>query len=136
MAATDIVDPVREFLAADSHPLLIDGERVPAADGRTFDTPDPSTGERHVGVTCGPVSIVSGADREFERPPCRSSSTGVRTTDGRCAVLRCAHGALAQGARSRSESPSVPSARHCPVSAPNCDESRQANCPIRAEGQP
>ncbi len=46
MAATEIVDSVREFLAAESHSLLIDGEWVPAADGRTFDTPDPSTGER------------------------------------------------------------------------------------------
>jgi acyl-CoA reductase-like NAD-dependent aldehyde dehydrogenase len=46
MAATLIVDSVREFLAADTHPLLIDGEQVLAAEGRTFDTPDPSTGER------------------------------------------------------------------------------------------
>src|SRR5213083_3258189 len=46
MAATEIADPVREFLAADVHQLLIDGERAPAADGRTFETPDPSTGER------------------------------------------------------------------------------------------
>src|SRR3954453_12061189 len=46
MAATEIADPVREFLAADVHELLIAGERVAAADGRTFDTPDPSTGER------------------------------------------------------------------------------------------
>src|SRR3954453_11065857 len=46
MAATEIADPVREFLAADTHELLIGGERVAAADGRTFDTPDPSTGER------------------------------------------------------------------------------------------
>src|SRR5205823_3140386 len=46
MAATEIADPVREFLATDVHELLIDGERRPAADGRTFDTPDPSTGER------------------------------------------------------------------------------------------
>src|SRR3954466_14798772 len=46
MAATEIADPVREFLAADTHELLIDGERAAAADGATFDTPDPSTGER------------------------------------------------------------------------------------------
>src|SRR3954451_7904497 len=46
MAATEIADPVREFLAADTHELLIGGERVAAADGRTFDTPDPATGER------------------------------------------------------------------------------------------
>jgi len=46
MAATEIADPVRQFLAADTHELLIGGERVAAADGRTFATPDPSTGER------------------------------------------------------------------------------------------
>src|SRR3954466_8554395 len=46
MAATEIADPVREFLAADTHELLIDGERAAAADGATFDTPDPATGER------------------------------------------------------------------------------------------
>jgi hypothetical protein len=40
MAATLINDSVREFLAADTHPLLIDGERVRTADGRTFDTPE------------------------------------------------------------------------------------------------
>src|SRR4051794_968484 len=46
MAATEIADPVREFLASDEHHLLIGGDRVPAAGGRTLDTPDPSTGER------------------------------------------------------------------------------------------
>jgi acyl-CoA reductase-like NAD-dependent aldehyde dehydrogenase len=35
--------PAREF-AARQHQLLIDGEWVPAADGRTFETVDPSTG--------------------------------------------------------------------------------------------
>src|ERR1700693_517215 len=44
----------REF-ASRPHELLIDGERVPAADGRTFETFDPSTGRpitqiAHAGV--------------------------------------------------------------------------------------
>ncbi len=61
MTATQIVDPVRELLAADSHPLLIDGERVSAADGRTFDTPDPSTGERLATVSHGGAEDVDRA---------------------------------------------------------------------------
>jgi acyl-CoA reductase-like NAD-dependent aldehyde dehydrogenase len=36
-------EPAREF-AARQHQLLIDGEHAPAADGRTFETVDPSTG--------------------------------------------------------------------------------------------
>jgi acyl-CoA reductase-like NAD-dependent aldehyde dehydrogenase len=61
MAATEIFDPVREFLAADTHALLIDGQRVPAADGRTFDTPDPSTGERLATVSHGGAEDVDRA---------------------------------------------------------------------------
>ena len=57
LAATEIADPVREFLAAERHRLLIDGEWVAADDGRTFDTPDPSTGER-----LATVSYASAAD--------------------------------------------------------------------------
>src|SRR3954466_12855414 len=70
MAATEIADPVREFLAADSHELLIDGERVAAADGATFDTPDPSTGERPATVsqagTEDAARAVAAARRAFE----------------------------------------------------------------------
>src|SRR3954462_10657207 len=70
MAATEIADPVREFLAADSHELLIDGERVAAADGATFDTPDPSTGERLATVSqAGAEDVdraVAAARRAFE----------------------------------------------------------------------
>jgi acyl-CoA reductase-like NAD-dependent aldehyde dehydrogenase len=70
MAATEIADPVREFLSADEHHLLIDGERVPAADGRTFDTPDPSTGERLATVShAGEPDVdraVGAARRAFE----------------------------------------------------------------------
>jgi acyl-CoA reductase-like NAD-dependent aldehyde dehydrogenase len=70
MAATEIADPVREFLAADTHKLLIDGERSPAADGRTFETPDPSTGERLATVShAGAQDVdraVDAARRAFE----------------------------------------------------------------------
>src|SRR3954451_8465496 len=70
MAATEIADPVREFLAADTHKLLIDGERSPAADGRTFETPDPSTGERLATVShAGAQDVdraVQAARRAFE----------------------------------------------------------------------
>src|SRR6185312_10180395 len=61
MAATEIADPVREFLAADEHQLLIGGERVAAADGRTFDTPDPATGERLATVSHGGPADVDKA---------------------------------------------------------------------------
>src|SRR3954454_6109051 len=70
MAATEIADPVREFLATDTHELLIDGERVAAADGATFDTPDPSTGERLATVSqAGAEDVdraVAAARRAFE----------------------------------------------------------------------
>src|SRR3954468_5668848 len=61
MAATEIADPVREFLAADEHQLLIGGERVAAADGRTFDTSDPSTGEGLATVSHGGAADVDRA---------------------------------------------------------------------------
>ena len=61
MAVTEIVDSVCEFLAAESHSLLIDGEWVPAADGRTFDTPDPSTGERLATVSYAGAEDVDRA---------------------------------------------------------------------------
>src|SRR4051794_2197033 len=70
MAATEIADPVREFLAADTHELLIDGERVAATGGATFDTPDPSTGERLATVSqAGAEDVdraVAAARRAFE----------------------------------------------------------------------
>ena len=67
MAATEIADPVREFLAADTHLLLIDGERVPAADGRTFDTPDPATGERLATVSHAGAQDVDRAVQAARR---------------------------------------------------------------------
>src|SRR5215212_10143225 len=48
-------DPARRFLAG-PHELLIGGARVPARDGRTFETLDPATG--------GAIAEVSHAGRE------------------------------------------------------------------------
>src|SRR3954468_20646976 len=67
MAATEIAAPVREFLAADTHQLLIDGERAPAADGRTFETPDPSTGERLATVSHAGAQDVDRAVQAARR---------------------------------------------------------------------
>ena len=38
-------DAARSFLQNSHHDLLIGGERTGAADGRTFETLDPATGE-------------------------------------------------------------------------------------------
>ena len=43
--AEALSDAAREFVAAGPHKLLIGGERLEAADGRTFATIDPATGE-------------------------------------------------------------------------------------------
>ncbi len=48
-------DAAREF-AGRAHELLIDGEHVPAADGRTFETLDPATGR--------PITTVAQAGTE------------------------------------------------------------------------
>jgi acyl-CoA reductase-like NAD-dependent aldehyde dehydrogenase len=58
-------EPAREFASREHH-LLIDGERAPAADGRTFETVDPSTGRpiaqvAHAGVQ--DVDRAAGAAR-------------------------------------------------------------------------
>src|SRR3954447_22630559 len=70
MAATEIADPVRECLSAGARELLIDGERAAAADGATFDTPDPATGERLATVAHGGAEdvdrAVQAARRAFE----------------------------------------------------------------------
>jgi aldehyde dehydrogenase (NAD+) len=44
-AADSLSDAARSFVEAGPHKLLIGGEWVEAADGRTFETVDPSTGE-------------------------------------------------------------------------------------------
>jgi acyl-CoA reductase-like NAD-dependent aldehyde dehydrogenase len=62
MAATaELAEPVRSFLSHDEHRLLIGGERASAADGRTFETPDPATGERLGTVSHGGAADVDRA---------------------------------------------------------------------------
>src|SRR3954469_24507850 len=61
MAATEIADPVREFLASDEHHLLIGGDRVPAAGGGPCEPPAPSTGERLATVGHGGAEDVDRA---------------------------------------------------------------------------
>jgi acyl-CoA reductase-like NAD-dependent aldehyde dehydrogenase len=51
----ELSDAAREFVSR-SHELLIGGERVPAADGRTFETLDPSTGR--------PIAEIAHASAE------------------------------------------------------------------------
>jgi len=64
MSATALPDqlsaPAREF-ASREQPLLIGGERVPAADGRTFETIDPSTGQAITSVAHGGAADVDRA---------------------------------------------------------------------------
>jgi acyl-CoA reductase-like NAD-dependent aldehyde dehydrogenase len=59
-------DSSREF-ASRRHELLIDGERVPAADGRTFETLDPSTGRPITQVAHAGAEDVDRAVRAARR---------------------------------------------------------------------
>src|SRR3954467_11472526 len=111
MAATEIADPVREFLAADTHELLIDGERAAAADGATFDTPDPSTGERlATGSQAGAEGV--GPAGAAPRPPLAAPSS--RAAPG----TRCPP-PTAAGASPRSRSSST----RTPTSSPSSSRS-------------
>src|SRR2546423_9624843 len=51
-----ISDAARNFLQSSHHDLIIGGERPGAADGRTFETVDPATGE--------PIAVVAQAAAE------------------------------------------------------------------------
>jgi acyl-CoA reductase-like NAD-dependent aldehyde dehydrogenase len=75
-------DPVRQFVSQ-THGLLIDGERVQAADGRTFDTIDPAT-ERPIASLAhgGPEDVtraVAAARRALERGPWAKTSAADRS---------------------------------------------------------
>jgi acyl-CoA reductase-like NAD-dependent aldehyde dehydrogenase len=59
-------DAAREF-AGRPHGLLIDGERSPAADGRTFETIDPATGRAITAVAQGGAGDVDRAVRAARR---------------------------------------------------------------------
>src|SRR5581483_4384339 len=67
-------DPARAF-AGRRHELLIDGAFVPAADGRTFETIDPSTGRPITTVAQAGASdierAVAAARRALEEGPWR-----------------------------------------------------------------
>jgi acyl-CoA reductase-like NAD-dependent aldehyde dehydrogenase len=74
-------DPAREF-AGREHLLLIDGERVPAADGRTFQTLDPSTAKpiaeiAHAGAD-DVDRAVGAARRALEQGPWSKASAADR----------------------------------------------------------
>src|SRR4051794_36594287 len=62
-------EPARRFVAG-PHELLIGGERVAAADGRTFETVDPATGDPVAEVSyAGPADVeraVRAARTAFE----------------------------------------------------------------------
>ena len=65
--------------------LLIDGERVPAAEGRTFETVNPATGEVFRTVAeAGPED----ADRAVRRRSARSrtGARGRRSSARRCST--------------------------------------------------
>ena len=53
----------REFVSGGAPPLLIGGERRQAADGRTFETIDPATGEEIVQVAQGGPEDVDAPSR-------------------------------------------------------------------------
>ncbi len=75
-------DAARAFIAG-SHDLLIGGERRPAADGRTFDTLDPATGETIAAVAHGGAAdvdaAVAAAREAFESGPWSSAPAAQRS---------------------------------------------------------
>ncbi len=66
-------DAARSYLERANHELLIGGERVPAADGRTFETLDPATGRPIARVAqAGAQDVdraVKAARRAFDEAP-------------------------------------------------------------------
>ena len=74
-------EPARQFAGREHH-LLIDGERVPSADGRTFETLDPSTGRVITSVShAGAEDVeraVAAARRALEEGPWRKAGAADR----------------------------------------------------------
>ncbi len=74
-------EPARAF-AGREHQLLIDGEWVPAGDGRTFETIDPSTGRPIASVAhAGPSDVeraVAAARRALEEGPWAKAGAAER----------------------------------------------------------
>jgi acyl-CoA reductase-like NAD-dependent aldehyde dehydrogenase len=75
-------DPAARAFAGRPHELLIDGEHVPAADGRTFPTLDPATGHPIADVAhAGPADVeraVAAARTAFQQGPWRSMAAADR----------------------------------------------------------
>src|SRR5436305_1897608 len=85
MSATTLPDQLsdaaRQF-AGQEHQLLIDGERVPAAEGRTFDTIDPASGRPIAAVAhAGPEDVdraVAAARRALDEGPWSKAGAAER----------------------------------------------------------
>jgi acyl-CoA reductase-like NAD-dependent aldehyde dehydrogenase len=81
-APTDSLSEATRAFLAGSHDLLIAGERRPAADGRTFETLDPSTGEPIAAVAYGGSAdvdaAVTAAREAFESGPWHSAPPAER----------------------------------------------------------
>src|SRR5215213_8340995 len=79
--ADALSEATRAFLSG-SHDLLIGGERRPAADGQTFETLDPSTGEPIAAVAYGAAAdidaAVAAARAAFESGPWQSAPAAQR----------------------------------------------------------
>ena len=69
--AQSLSDPAREFATRAPHRLLIGGEQVEAADGRTFETLDPATGE-----AIAEVAQAGAADVDRAVAAAREALTG------------------------------------------------------------
>jgi acyl-CoA reductase-like NAD-dependent aldehyde dehydrogenase len=67
MHAAQIVPAVQGFVSAPFRKMLIDGKWVPAASGRTFETPNPATGEVLARVAEGDAEDVDRAVRAARR---------------------------------------------------------------------
>jgi acyl-CoA reductase-like NAD-dependent aldehyde dehydrogenase len=83
-ATADALSPAaREFVAASPQRLLIGGERPEAADGRTFETIDPATGQPICEVAfAGPEDVerAAGAARAALEGPLRKVSPAKRSS--------------------------------------------------------
>ena len=78
--AEALAEAARSFVSAGPHKLLIGGEWVDAADGRTFETIDPATGEVICAVAqAGPedVDAAVGAARAALEGPLRKVSPSI-----------------------------------------------------------
>ena len=77
-------DAAREFIARSPHGLLIGGERPQAADGRTFATVDPATGERDLRGRRrpGPRTSTPRSPRPAARSRDRCARSHLRSAPG------------------------------------------------------